>query len=298
MEQKSKEWFDARRGKLTGSNVGSALGLNPWKTPDDLIRQMVREYHGAEPEFTGNVATEYGNLHEPLAVMEYLGKTGNHVEDCGFYVDPAQVHLNGGGVLSDWLGASPDGLVGENGLIEVKCPFGLRNKKGDELTFKGAIEQPHYYAQMQVEMVCADREWCDFYQWSKHGDSLERVYFNSEWWSENKPKLVDFYQWYLAELDNPEHLEDKQKEINTLKAKKLIDEWDKLKAMIDDAESRKKEVLAELVKISGERDALMHGRKLTKVERKGNVNYKKIPELEGVDLEKYRGKPSEFWRLS
>lgn len=298
MEQKSKEWFEARRGKLTGSNVGAALGLNPWKTPEDLIRQMVREYHGAEPEFTGNVATEYGNLHEPLAVMEYMGKTGNHVEDCGFYVDPAQVHLNGGDILSDWLGASPDGLVGESGLIEVKCPFGLRNKKGDELTFKAAVEQPHYYAQMQVEMACTDRSWCDFYQWAKHGDAIERVNWDQEWWDKHLPAMIQFYNWYLSELDNPEHLEDKQKEINTLKAKKLIDEWDKLKATIDDAEARKKEVLAELVKISGERDALMHGRKLTKVERKGNVNYKKIPELEGVDLEKYRGKPSEFWRLS
>src|SRR5690554_147459 len=298
MEQKSKEWFKARVGKLTGSNVGAALGLNPWKTPEDLIRQMVREYHGAEPEFTGNVATEYGNLHEPLAVMEYLGKTGNHVEECGFFVCPAQYPQPGGGILSDWLGASPDGLIDDDGLIEVKCPFGLRNKKGSDLVFKTAEDQPHYYAQMQVEMACTDRRWCDFYQWAKHGDAIERVKWDQEWWDKHLPAMIQFYNWYLSELDNPEHLEDKQKEINTLKAKKLIDEWDNLNATIDDAEARKKEVLAELVRISGERDALMHGRKLTKVERKGNVNYKKIPELEGVDLERYRGKPSEFWRLS
>lgn len=288
MEQKSKEWFDARRGKLTGSNVGAALGLNPWKTPDDLIRQMVREYHGAEPEFTGNVATEYGNLHEPLAVMEYMGKTWLHPEETGFHVHPEH----------DWLGASPDALIEDDGILEVKCPFGLRNKKGDELVFKDAEDQQHYYAQMQVEMACTGRNYAHFYQWSKHGDSLQTVEFEPEWWDQYFPEMEAFYNRYLSELENPEHLEDKQKEINTLKAKKLIDEWDNLKATIDDAEARKKEVLAELVKISGERDALMHGRKLTKVERKGNVNYKKIPELEGVDLEKYRGKPSEFWRLS
>ena len=51
IEQRSLEWFEARKGKLTGSNIGAALGINPWKTPDDLIRQMVREYHGAESEF-------------------------------------------------------------------------------------------------------------------------------------------------------------------------------------------------------------------------------------------------------
>jgi len=288
MKQLSEEWFKARVGKLTGSSVGAALGLNPWKGPDDVIRDMVRDYHGYERDFKSNIATEYGKLHEPLAVMEYMGKTGLHPEETGFHVHPEH----------DWLGASPDGLIDDDGLIEVKCPFGLRNKKGSDLVFKTAEDQPHYYAQMQVEMACTDRSWCDFYQWAKHGDAIERVNWDQEWWDKHLPAMIQFYNWYLSELDNPEHLEDKQKEINTLKAKKLIDEWDKVKATIDDAEARKKEILAELVKISGERDALMHGRKLTKVERKGNVNYKKIPELEGVDLERYRGKPSEFWRLS
>lgn len=288
MEQRSQEWFDARRGKLTGSNVGAALGLNPWKTPEDLIRQMVRDYHGAESEFTGNIATEYGNQHETLALMDYLGKTGNQVDECGFFVHPE----------CDWLGASPDGTIDGDGLIEVKCPFGLRNKKGSDLVFKTAKEQPHYYAQMQTEMECTGRTWCDFYQWSQHGDSLERVEFDHQWWAENTPAMREFYDWFLSEIDNPEHLEPKQKEVNTFHARKLIEEWDTLGATIDDATARKKEVLAELVQISKERDAIIHGRKLTQVERKGAVDYKKVPELKGVDLEPYRKSPSTFWRLS
>lgn len=288
MEQRSKEWFDARRGKLTGSNVGAALGLNPWQTPQDLIRKMVREYHGAEPEFTGNIATNYGQEHEPLALMDYLGKTGNHVEECGVFVHPEH----------DWLGASPDGLIGDDGLAEVKCPFGLRNKKGADLVFKTAAEQPHYYAQMQIEMACAGRAWVDFYQWAKHGDSLERIGWDHPWWDENLPKLREFYDWYLSEIDNPVHLEPKEKEINTFLAHKLIQEWDSLSQAIDDASSRKKEVLSELVALSKERNAIIHGRKLTRVERKGNVQYAKVPELKGVDLEPYRGKPSTFWKLS
>lgn len=294
MEQRSDEWFKARRGKLTGSNICAALGVNPWKTPDDLIRQMVREYHGADSEFKGNIATEYGTLHEPLALMDYMGKTGNMVEECGFFVHPE----------IEWLGASPDGLVNQFGTIEVKCPFGLRNKKGEELAFKAAADQPHYYAQMQIEMACAPaedgkhRDWCDFYQWSKHGDSLERVWFDPQWFADNLPALESFYKRYLSELDNPAHLEPKEKEINTFKAQKLIQEWDSLGQTIDDATARKKEVLAELVALSKDRPALIHGRKLTKVERKGNVQYAKVPELKGVDLEPYRGKGSEYWRLS
>lgn len=288
MEQGSQEWFDARRGLLTGSNVGAALGINPWKKPEDLIRQMVREYHDAESEFQGNIATEYGSLHEPLAVMDYMGKTGNFVEECSFFVHPE----------CEWLGASPDGLIDSDGVLEVKCPFGLRNKKGDDLVFKTAEEQPHYYAQIQAEMASTGRAFCHFYQWTKHGDSLEVVPFNPRWWGENLPKLREFYEWYLSEIDNTAHLKEKQKEINTFHAQKLIQEWDELSATIDDATARKKEILAELVNVSKERDAIIHGRKLTLVKRKGAIDYGKIPELKSVDLEQYRKSSSEYWKLS
>lgn len=286
MEQRTAEWFEARKGKLTGSNIGAALGLNPWKTPEALIRQMVREHHGAESEFTGNIATEYGTLHEPLAIMEYLGKTANHVEECGFFVHHEY----------EWLGASPDGLIDDDGMIEVKCPFGLRIKKDPD--FKLLAEQPHYFAQVQIEMACADRQWCDFYQWAKHGDALERIEFSQEWFDDNLPALMAFYSWYKKEIDNPEHLEPLEKEINTLSAKSLIDEYDRVSAALDDAKARKDELLKELISLAGERNAIIHGRKLTKVERKGNVDYSKIPELKGVKLDQYRKKSSEYWKFS
>ncbi len=288
MEQRSQEWLKARKGKLTGSNVGAALGLNPWKTPEDLIRQMVRDYHGAESEFTGNIATEYGTLHEPLATMEYFGKTGNFVEECGFFVHPGH----------DWLGASPDGLIVEDGVIEVKCPFGLRDKKEPE--FKTAEQQPHYYAQMQIEMAVTGRKWCDFYQWAKHGDSLERVEFSDQWFNNNLPALESFYKWYLSELDNPEHIELKQVEINTLSADEMIKEYDQLSEAIDNATARKKEILESLIKVAKERNAIICGRKLTKVERKGSVGYAKIVKkhLPDLDLEPYTGKATSYWKLT
>jgi putative phage-type endonuclease len=288
MEQRSEEWFKDRKGKLTGSNIGAALGVNPWKTPDDLIRQMVREYHGAESEFTGNIATEYGRLHEPLASMDYMAKTGNMVQECGFYVHPEH----------DWLGASPDGLIDEDGLIEIKCPFGQRNAKPP--VFKTCADQPHYFAQVQTEMACTGRKWTDFYQWTQNGDDVERVEFDPQWWADSLPVLLEFYHRYINELENPVHLEDKHKEINTITAQKLLDEYDELSATIDDSTARKKEVLSEIVKISKERNSLVCGRKLTLVERKGSIAYQKVVKehLKDLDLKPYTGKPSEYWKLS
>lgn len=288
IEQRSAEWFKQRTHKVTGSNIGAAIGVNPWKTQDDLIRSMVREYHGAESEFQGNIATEYGQLHEPLAQMDYQNKTGNFVEECGFFVHPDY----------PWLGASPDGLVDDDIVLEIKAPFGLRDKKGDDLVFKTALEQPHYYAQMQMEMGVTGRKVCHFYQWSQHGDSLEVVNYDDAWWSDNLPKLEAFYALYLSELDNPDHLEEKLKEINTLGAMSMIEEYDQLSETIDDATARKKEILDDLIKMAKDRNSIIHGRKLTKVDRKGAVNYAAIPELKGVDLELHRKKPSQYWRFS
>ena len=63
-QQQSPEWFQARKGRVTGSMVGAILDIAPYMTRDQALRSMVRAYHGAPSEFTGNVATEYGNKNE------------------------------------------------------------------------------------------------------------------------------------------------------------------------------------------------------------------------------------------
>lgn len=285
-KQRSKEWFAKRIGRVTGSNVGAILGLNPYKTADDVLREMVRAYHGAESEFTGNVATEHGTFHEDGAQAEYEMETGNKVQECGFFA------------YEDWLGASPDGLVGDEGLIEIKCPFGKRKDENPE--FKTAEDQQHYYAQMQIEMYCSGRNWCHFYQWVPFGAKLETVERNEDWLSLHLPKLRKFHHDYLAELDNPEHLQPKRKVIDTLKAEKLVTEYDELADAIDRATSRKKDILDELIAMAGEKNADICGKKLTQVERKGSVSYAKALKAlaPNADLAKWTGKPTSYWKLS
>ena len=64
MEQRSPEWFAARAGRVTGSQVGGLLGLSPHVSEGDAFRALVRSVHGLDSEFKGNVATEYGSFHE------------------------------------------------------------------------------------------------------------------------------------------------------------------------------------------------------------------------------------------
>ena len=282
IEQRTPAWYHQRKGRVTGSNVGAILGVDPWRSPEDVLRAMVRSYHGAESEFSGNIATEYGNRMEADAVEQFKLESGLDVEEVGFFS------------YEDWAGASPDGKCSDGNGLEVKCPFGKR--KGGN--FKSLDEQPHYYSQMQFEMLCAGFPAVWFYQWSPHNSKLELVEKDQNWLDENLPKLRQFYSFYLSELDNPEHLSPKRVTVNTQETKRLLDEYDQLKESMDNAKERRDEVQAELVKACGERDADAWGRKITLCERKGNVQYSKVPELKGVDLEPYRGKDSSYWKVT
>lgn len=284
-QQQSPEWFQARKGRVTGSIVGAILDIAPYMTRDQALRSMVRAYHGAPSEFTGNVATSWGNKNEDGARWEYELETGNTVKPAFF------------DTFEDWLGASPDGYIGDDGLLEIKCPYSLRN--GGE--FKPLSEQPHYYAQIQVQLYVTVRKWCAFWQWSPHGTNLERVEYNQSWIDENLPVLREFYDLYLSELDNHEHLEPLRREINTNATKMLLDEYDQLSDAIAQAEERLKEVKAAIVDASGGSNAMMWGRKVTKADTKGKVAYAKVvSELlpKDIDLEKWRGKSSVSWRIT
>lgn len=289
MEQRSTEWFAARKGRITGSKVGAILGINPYKKPADAMRDMVREWHGAEREFKGNPATEWGTANEQSATnhleMFHLDKP---VEETGFHVHPEY----------DWLGASPDGFIGADGVVEIKCPYGQRGKEKPE--FKKLVDMPHYFAQTQIEMACTGRIWCKFYQWAPNGDAIEEHAFSQTWFDENLAKLEAFYQSYLLERELPNaqrYLDPKHKEQEDVFIADLVEEYQLLSEQIKEYDQAKRDILAEIVERCGERQSEINGHKLTKVERKGSIDYKKVPELDGIDLEQYRKKPSEYWSL-
>lgn len=292
--QRTPKWHSERIGRITGSRIGAILGLSPWQKPADILRQMVREYHGAEPEFTGNPATLHGTANEQRALLAFMRETGLGVEQCGFFP------------YGDRMGASPDGLTSDGGVLELKVPYSLRNG-GD---FKPLADQPHYAAQVQMEMLATGATHAYFAQYrAPKGDPLsmdyieeriqvERVEHDPEWIDRHLPAISAFYELYLSELDNPEHLEPLRVAIDTPEAGILLSELDGIRARKKADDAREKEILAELVKLADKKNASIHGRPLTQVVRKGNIQYAKIPELEGVDLEKYRGKDSVFWKFS
>lgn len=284
-----------RKGRITGSIAGAILGVNPYMSKADAMRFMVREWHSAEREFKGNPATEWGKANEARAVdqLELIHLSAPVVDPAeyvahGFFIHPEY----------DWLGATPDGLVSNNGVVEIKCPWGKRNDSPP--AFKTINEQPHYYVQQQIEMACAGRDHCHFYQWTPYGDDHDVVEYSHNDFEAMIPHLKAFYDEYLLERELPNaqrYLEPRHKECKDETIAGLANRYSELSLQIKEFEQIKRDLLAEIVERCGERQSEILGKKLTKIEHKGNVNYAKIPELKGVDLDEYRGKPSSYWVL-
>lgn len=286
MEQRSPEWFEARKKRVTGSIVGAILGCAPYMTRNDAMRLMVREALGAEREFKGNVATEYGTYNEEGALLEFQMESGLSVKPAPFVQ------------FEDWLGASPDGYASDGGLVEIKCPFGLRESTSNAL-FKTAEEQPHYFAQMQIQMHVTGAPHCHFYQWARRSSRAETVHYDTSWINQNIPILRQFYAEFLHELKNnaEEYLAPKRVEIDTPAAHKMAAEWEELNEQLERVAERKKDLLAEMVELAGNKNAIIAGKKLTLTKRDGAISYgRAIKALcPGADLEPYRGKASEYW---
>lgn len=288
IEQRSPEWFEQRKGRVTASMVGAILGHSPFMSRNDAMRAMVREAIGAEREFTGNVATDWGNHNEDGALLDFSMDTGLTVEPAPFVP------------FEDWAGASPDGWTSDGGGVEQKCPYGIRMEPAP-VPFKTLAEQPQYYDQVQFTLAVTGRPHWWFSQWAINGNTYERVEPDQEWRDTNMPVLRQFYAEFLEEVrDNAdEHRAPKRIEIDTPQAAKMIGEWDTINEQLEMLAERKKDLLCELVTLAGEKNAVIGGRKLTLTERAGAVSYAKAFNalMPKADLEPYRGKPSSFWQL-
>ena len=152
MDQGSDQWFAARIGKVTASRVADVLAKTKsgYSTSrDNYMAQLVCErLTGQREEFFTSAAMQHGTDTEPLARAAYESLKDVLVDEVGFVPHPSII----------MAGASPDGLVGDNGLLEIKCP----NTATHIDTLLSQTVPGKYNTQMQFQMACTDREWCDF----------------------------------------------------------------------------------------------------------------------------------------
>jgi len=152
MEQRTDDWFAARIGKVTASRVADVVAKTKSgysASRDNYMAQLVCERLTGKPaESFSNAAMQWGTETEPLARAAYEAKMDVLVDEVGFIDHPSIVNS----------GASPDGLVGADGLIEIKCP----NTATHIDTLLSQTVPKKYADQIFWQMACTNRDWCDF----------------------------------------------------------------------------------------------------------------------------------------
>jgi len=152
VQQGSPEWFALRAGKVTASRVADILAKT--KTGPSASRQnylielALQRTTGIIQESYTNAAMEWGTQTEPQARVAYEVNTNNFVDQVAFIDHPSIA----------WFGCSPDGLVSDRGLVEIKCP----NSPTHWEYFKAKKAPNKYVIQMQAQMAVTGRDWCDF----------------------------------------------------------------------------------------------------------------------------------------
>ncbi|KAL4570129.1 hypothetical protein LXL04_025780 [Taraxacum kok-saghyz] len=174
--QRSQEWFDLRKDRLTTSTFSTALGFWKGKRRSELWQEKVFPVSDPTSNFTpaSKHAMEWGVIHEQTAIEKYKSITGREVGSLGFATHSEDSF--------DWIGASPDGLLGclsNPGILEVKCPY----NKGKPETAVPWNSMPFYYMpQIQGQMEVMDRDWVDLYCWTINGSTIFRVCRDESYW--------------------------------------------------------------------------------------------------------------------
>jgi putative phage-type endonuclease len=150
--QGTEEWKQQRLGKATASRISDIVAKTKsgWgATRANYAAQLIAErLTGVSVEGYTNAAMQWGTDKEPEARAAYEFFTNNPVVETGFIPHPTIT----------MSGCSPDGLVGINGLLEIKCP----NTATHIETLLGEQIEKKYLCQMQWQMACTARQWCDF----------------------------------------------------------------------------------------------------------------------------------------
>ena len=185
-------WHLARRGRLTASNFGSVLHAK--RVTPSLLKRLLGEY-----DISRVKAVQWGVNNEAEAIKAFTNLTAKTVQETG-------LRLDGSGIL----GASPDGIVDEDSVLEVKCPYTERNMTMEEAvnispnfclkkTESGqyALKEEHvYWHQVQGEIHFAQRKLCYFVVWTSKDVVVLKI-AKDEGWSGNISKLTQFYFEHL-----------------------------------------------------------------------------------------------------
>jgi len=293
MKQTGESWLAWRNKGIGSSDAPIILGVSPWSTPF----QLWEEKTGRKKRDFSNWATERGNKLEPTIRTRY--ELENDMECQAATVEHKDC---------TYLRASMDGY---NVLKKIGAEFKAPGKDDHELARSGKVPEK-YYPQIQHQFIVSGAERIDYVSYS-----LDREFYTSGQYEKGEMLTVQVYPdkefiknylkkakefWECVTSDAPPGVTNKDVIKMELSAEleDLSNDW----LVADDTLNHWKKELARLKseiieKIKHHKSAVtFYGLKAQKITKKGAINYSKVPQLEGVDLEDYRKKASSYYKIS
>lgn len=277
LEQGSPEWLSYRKTKITATDTGVILNLNPWKTPLQLWEEKLCL---REPQAVNDKMRE-GSLMEEKA-REYFNKT----YDSDFKPVVLESFEN------SFMMASLDGINSKGEILEIKC-----GKKSYESAYDDIIE-PYYFSQIQKQMYVANCDRIIYLCYRSDNEFVQRKYFRDEIYI--KKMIEDEKQFYQCLLNfTPPSLCDRDfAHIDTKEWRLHTEIWKDTKKQIKMLEAREEALRNELIAMCNGESSQGNGVRVSKQITKGRVDYSKIDVLKNIDLEKYRGKNVTSYRFT
>lgn len=192
LQNKCQKWIALRKTHITASNFHNVCHCKPMNKKH-LARKIM------SPKIFHSRATMYGQVQEPYAIQKFEETYDVRITKCGLFLSESH----------PFLGASPDGLLGDDYIIEVKCPHSAKyrdiNKTNvpylelvdGELKLK--ISHP-YYTQIQGQLFCTQRLYCLFIVYTIKDIKVFQIERNNEFIQEMVDKLSEFYIHYFKDM--------------------------------------------------------------------------------------------------
>jgi putative phage-type endonuclease len=277
MEQGSQEWKDLRRTKIGSSDAAVVMGVSPWKTPYELYLEKMM---GTEQEISSSM--QRGTDLEASARDRFQEKTG--------IMMMPQVVIS---QEREWQMASLDGIcfLGQS-ILEIKHA----NKEVFEMAVQG--ELPIYYMiQIQHALDTTGVDKC-YYMVSNGGkDAYVEVFPDHKMIEEIRTKNEKFYACMKSgeapPLTDKDFVETSDKDFV-----ELMTDYYQVKTQLNILKDTEEKIKEDLIRLSKGKNTKSSNGRLTRSVCRGQIDYKLVPELVGVDLESYRKPPCEKWRIT
>jgi len=278
LEQGSDEWLEFRATRITATDAGFILGVMPkaWGTAytkwlDKLFRRKIEV----------NDAMKRGSEMEPLALEAYCMLKGIQFKP--------EVVVS---ALRPWQMASLDGLSRCGKVVELKCP----GEKTHAIALSGKVPE-YYIPQLQHIMSVLNMPMIDYCSF-RDGECVIIQVLRDDEYIENMIKEEEKFYDCLKNVKEPESSEILYEVVSTpivCDSVNRIKETRQQMATLNEIIDKEKAFISAF---ADGRNIIVNDTKITKRIRKGNVKYSDIPELKSVDLESYRGLPTEYYTYS